>query len=86
MGERAFNPRSSAALQRERDLEFRVRQLLTTGHGVHDPHIVLIEEEPDRLVALYTVESLTGRAAHTAFITPDPPGDPEVTLVAGFVF
>lgn len=81
----AFSPKSSAALRAERDLEFRVRQLLTTVCGVHDPHIVLVEQEPDRLVALYTVETLTGRDARTAFVEPGE-DDPEVVIVAGFVF
>ena len=81
----AFSPKSSAALRAERDLEFRVRQLLTTVCGVHDPHIVLVEQEPDRLVALYTVETLTGRDARTAFIEPGDP-DPEIVVCAGFVF
>lgn len=81
----AFSPKSSAALRAERDLEFRVRQLLTTVCGVHDPHIVLVEQEPDRLVALYTVETLTGRDARTAFIEPGDP-DPEIVICAGFVF
>lgn len=85
MGGRGFSPRSNAALVRERQLEFRVRQLLITSCGVHDPRIVLIEEEPDRLVALYTVQALTGRVARTAFITEDPPGDAEIVLVDGFV-
>ena len=81
----AFSPKSSAALRAERDLEFRVRQLLKTVCGVHDPHIVLVEQEPDRLVALYTVETLTGRDARTAFVEPGE-DDPEVVIVAGFVF
>ena len=81
----AFSPKSSAALRAERDLEFRVRQLLKTVCGVHDPHIVLVEQEPDRLVALYTVETLTGRDARTAFIEPGDP-DPEIVICAGFVF
>lgn len=74
-----------AAQTRERDLEFRVRQLLVTGCGVHEPRILLVEEEPDRLVVLYTVECLTGRAARTAFVTPTE-GDPEVVTVEGFVY
>ena len=81
----AFSPKSSAALRAERDLEFRVRQLLTTVCGVHDPHVVLVEQEPDRLIALYTVETLTGRDARTAFIEPGDP-DPEIVIYAGFVF
>ena len=81
----AFSPKSSAALRAERDLEFRVRQLLTTVCGVHDPHIVLVEQEPDRLVALYTVATLTGSDARNAFIEPGDP-DPEIVICAGFVF
>ncbi len=81
----AFSPKSNAALRAERDLEFRVRQLLTTQCGVHDPHIVLVEQEPDRLIALYTVETLTGRDARTAFIEPGDP-EPEIVICAGFVF
>ena len=81
----AFSPKSSAALRAERDLEFRVRQLLTTVCGVHDPHIVLVEQEPDRLVALYTVETLTGRDARTAFIEPGDP-DPAIVIASGFLF
>lgn len=85
MGGAGFSPKSNAALIRERDLEFRVRQLLTTGCGVHDPHIVLVEEEPDRVVVCFTVETLTGRDARTAFIEPGD-SDPEVVIVGGFVF
>lgn len=85
MGGGGFSPKSSAALRRERDLEFRVKQLLTTSCGVHDPHIVLVEEEPDRVVVCFTVETLTGRDARTAFIEPAD-GDPDVVIVAGFVF
>ena len=81
----AFSPKSSAALRAERDLEFRVRQLLVERAGVHEPHIVLVEQEPDRLVALFTVETLTGRDARTAFIEPGDQ-DPEVVVVAGFVW
>ncbi len=85
MGGQGFSPKSSAALRAERDLEFRVRQLLTTQCGVHDPHIVLVEQEPDRLVALYTVQTLTGRDARTAFIEPGDP-EPEIVVCSGFVF
>lgn len=75
----AFSPKSSAALRAERDLEFRVRQLLKTVCGVHDPHIVLVEQEPDRLVALFTVEGLRGRLARTAWIEPGT-ADPEIVI------
>lgn len=81
----AFSPKSSAALRAERDLEFRVRQLLTTQCGVHDPHIVLVEQEPDRLVALFTVEGLRGRLARTAWIEPGD-SDPEIVIAEGFLF
>lgn len=82
----AWSPKSTAALVRERDLEFRVRQLLTQQCGVHDPHVVLVEEEPDRLCVLYTVQTLEGRGARTAWITPDPAGgDPEVVTATGFL-
>lgn len=82
-----FHAKSRAALTRERQLEFRVRQLLITRCGVHDPRIVLIEEEPGRYCVLYTVQTLTGRAARTAFIEPgDTDGDPEIVVCAGFVF
>ena len=81
----AFSPKSSAALRAERDLEFRVRQLLKTVCGVHDPHIVLVEQEPDRLVALYTVEGLRGRLARTAWIEPGT-ADPEIVIAEGFLF
>lgn len=81
----AFSPKSTAALVRERDLEFRVRQLLTTSCGIHDPHIILVEEEPDRLVCCFTVECLHGRDARTAFIEPGEP-EPEVVIVAGFTW
>jgi len=80
-----WSPRSTAALIRERDLEYRVRQLLVSRCGVHDPQIVRVEEEPDRLVVLYTVEALTGRAARTAFIAPGDQ-DPEIVVCAGFVW
>ena len=81
----AFAPRSSAALTAERDLEFRVRQLLVTSCGVHQPVILRVEQEQDRVTVLFTIEVLTGRAARTAFITPtDDPGQPEVVVVAGF--
>lgn len=85
MGGAGFSPKSTAALVRERDLEFRVRQLLTTSCGIHDPHIILVEEEPDRLVCCFTVETLKGRDARTAWITPGDP-DPEVVVAAGFLF
>lgn len=52
---------------------------------MHDPHIVRVEHEDERIVALYTVEALEGRAARTAFITGGEPA-PEVTTCAGFVF
>lgn len=81
----AFSPKSNAALRAERDLEFRVRQLLTTVCGVHDPHIVLVEQEPDRLVALFTVEGLRGRLARTAWIEPGTT-DPEIMIAEGFLF
>ena len=83
----AFRPRSTSAQTAERDLEFRVRQLLVTVCGVHDPHVVLVEQEAERIVALFTVETLTGRAARTAFIEPvEPDGDPEVVVTHGFTF
>ena len=81
----AFSPKSSAALRAERDLEFRVRQLLVERAGVHDPHIVLVEQEPDRLVALFTVEGLRGRLARTAWIEPGD-SDPEIVIAEGFLF
>lgn len=80
-----FSPKSQAALIRERDLEFRCKQLLTTSCGIHEPHVILVEEEPDRVVVLFTVETLTGRDARTAFIEPGDQ-DPEVVVVSGFVF
>lgn len=81
----AFSPKSSAALVRERDLEFRVAQLLTTSCGVHAPEILRVEQEPDRVIVLYTVQALSGRAARTAFVTPtDDPGSPEIVIVDGF--
>ena len=80
-----FSPKSNAALIRERDLEFRCKQLLTTSCGIHNPHIVLVEEEPDRVIVLFTVETLNGRDARTAFVEPGDP-EPDVTLVQGFVF
>lgn len=85
MGGAGWSPKSNAALIQERDLEFRCKQLLTTQCGVHDPHVVLVEQEPERVVVLYTVETLTGRDARTAFIEPGDP-DPEIVVVAGFVF
>lgn len=85
MGGAGFSPKSNAALIRERDLEFRCKQLLTTSCGIHDPHVVLVEQEPERVVVLFTVETLTGRDARTAFIEPTD-GDPEVVVCAGFVF
>lgn len=84
MGGAGFSPKSTAALVRERDLEFRVKQLLTTSCGIHDPHIVLVEEEPDRVVVLFTVECLEGRGARTAWIEPGDP-DPEVVIAVGFL-
>lgn len=81
----AYSPKSNAALVRERDLEFRCKQLLTTSCGIHDPHVILVEQEEDRAIVLFTVETLTGRGARTAFVTPTD-GDPEVLVVAGFVF
>lgn len=85
MGGAGFSPKSNAALIRERDLEFRVRQLLTTSCGIHEPHVILVEEEPDRVIVLFTVEGLTGRLARTAFIEPGDP-DPEVVVVDGFTY
>ena len=83
----AFAPRSSAALAQQRDLEFRVAQLLTTSCGVHAPEILRVEQEPDRVIALYTVQTITGRAARTAFVTPtEDPGQPEVVITHGFTF
>ena len=81
----AFSPKSTAALVRERDLEFRVRQLLTTSCGIHDPHVILVEQEEDRAIVLFTVETLKGRDARTAFVTPTD-GDPEVLVCSGFLF
>ena len=81
----AWSPKSNAALVRERDLQFRVRQLLTQQCGVHDPHVILVEEEPDRLVVLFTVELIDGRGARTAFIEPTD-GDPDVLVCHGFLF
>lgn len=49
----------------ERQLEFRVRQILTTEHGCYRPSIVRIEQERNRLVCLFTVEGLTGPVAKT---------------------
>lgn len=70
----------------ERDLEFRVRQLLTTVCGVHEPQLVRVEQEQDRVIALFTVQCLTGRAARTAWITPTgDPGQPEVVIAEGFL-
>lgn len=80
-----FAPKSSAALNQERDLETRMRRLLIEQCGVHDPHIVLVEQEPDRLVALFTVEGLAGRLARTAWVEPGDP-DPEVVIAEGFLF
>ena len=81
-----FAPKSSAALARERDLEFRVRQLLVTACGVHEPEILRVEQEPDQVVCLFVVQTLSGRAARTAWITPtDDPGQPEVVLADGFL-
>lgn len=83
----AFAPKSSAAQVAERDLEFRCRQLLVTQCGVHDPEILRVEQEADRAIVLFTVQSLTGRVARTAFITPtDDPGSPEVVVTHGFTF
>lgn len=85
MGGQGFSPKSNAALQAERGLEDNVRRLLVDVCGVHDPHIVLVEQEPDRLVALFTVETLTGRDARTAFIEPGDP-NPEIVVCSGFIF
>lgn len=85
MGGQGFSPKSNAALQQERGLEEQVRRLLVNQCGVHDPHIVLVEQEPERLVALYTVQTITGRDARTAFIEPGE-DDPEIVIVSGFVF
>lgn len=82
---RGFSPKSTAALVRERDLEFRVRQLLTQQCGVHEPHIVLVEQEEDRIVCCFTVELVDGRGARTAFIAPGDP-DPEIVIEIGFTF
>lgn len=81
----AWSPKSTAALVRERDLEFRCKQLLTTSCGIHDPHVVLIEQDEDRIVVCFTVETLKGRDARTAFITPGDP-DPEIVIELGFTF
>lgn len=81
----AYSPKSNAALVRERDLEFRCKQLLTTVCGIHDPHIVLVEEEPERIVVLFVVETLKGPDGRTAFITPGEP-DPEIVIEIGFTF
>ena len=67
----AFSPKSSAALVRERDLEFRVRQLLIQREGFKDPTMWRVEQEPDQVCALFTVESLTGPLSCTAFIYAD---------------
>lgn len=83
----ASAPKSSAALVRERDLAFRCRQLLVTACGVHDPEVLRVEQESDRVIVLFTVEGLTGRVARTAFITPtDDPGSPEVVVTHSFTF
>ena len=78
-------PMSSAAQRAERELEERVRGLLTERCGVHEPHVVLVEQEPDRLVALFTVEGLRGRLARTAWIEPGTT-DPEIVIAEGFLF
>lgn len=67
----AWSPKSTAALVRERDLEFRCKQLL--------------EQDEDRIVVCFTVETLKGRDARTAFITPGDP-DPEIVIELGFTF
>ena len=84
----ASAPKSSAAQRQQRDLEFRVRQLLTVECGVHDPEVLRVEQESDRVIVLFTVEGLTGRVARTAFITPtdDPWGSPEVVVTHSFTF
>lgn len=81
----AFSPKSTAALVRERDLEFRCKQLLVTSCGIHEPHVLLVEQDEGRIVVLFTVQCLEGRAARTAFIEPGDE-DPEVVVVAGFTF
>lgn len=77
----AFSPKSNAALIRE----FRCKQLLITSCGIHEPHIVLVEEEPDRIVVLFTVQCLDGRAARTAWIEPRDGAEPEIVIAAGFL-
>lgn len=85
MGGRGFSAKSNAALIAERDLEFRVRQLPVQSCGVHDPVILRVEQEPDRVIVLFTVQGLTGRLARTAWITPtSEPDGPEVVIVDGF--
>ena len=55
----------------ERQLEFRVRQIIRAEHGFYEPEIVRIEREPDRLVCLFTVEGLTGPVAKTLVLDSD---------------
>lgn len=79
MGGGGFSPKSSAALRAERDLEFRVRQLLSTKEGIHVHEFKRCMHEDDRVVALFLVQTLTGPAACTAFIYPDG----EIEVVRG---
>ncbi len=76
MGGQGFSPKSSAALRAERDLEFRVRQLLSTREGIRVDRFERCEHEDDRVVALFLIEGLTGPIACTAFVYPD--GEVEV--------
>lgn len=77
----AFSPKSGRALIEQRALERRVRDLLIQSQGYHAPRIVRVEQEPDRLVALFVIETLGGEKAMTAFIEVD-----EVVVVQGFEF
>lgn len=77
----AFSPKSGRALIEERALERRVRELLIQVAGYHAPRMIRVEQGPERVVALFVIETLGGEKAMTAFIDEDG-----VVCVEGFLF
>ena len=67
----AFSPKSGRALIEERALERKVRELLIQETGYHSPRIIRVEQEPDRIVALFVIQTLGGEKAMTALIDED---------------
>ena len=81
LGSPGFRPRSGRALIEERVLERKVREKIIADLGYHSPRIIRVEQEPDRVVALFVIETLGGEKAMTAFLDADG-----TEPVEGFVF